>query len=463
MPMFRTAVLLPCALALVACGGGSGSLGSDNVDTPEQYVFDSVFVLGESSVVYREAVCHQTLIVALAGAVRDLQAIGGAAYRSDAIPYFDDTGGEIAQRDVAAILGLDAPVPAPAATIGALCEGRALADAFAGSAPAVEHRDWNTAFEGAAGYASARVFLEDLVARASEQAASGSGALDAPHYVSPGGIDYAQLIASFLQGAVAYSRGVDGHLGDDVSGSGLRAPFERSGEAPFAVLEHEWDLAFGYFGAARAYGDRSYAANRERAIDDNGDGVLDVVSELNFGAARSAATRDDRVALLAPTNFSGRAFSGFLLGRSILTAGASSVSELEQTRLSALFLARDTLVENWERTIAASVIHEINNLLAAMDAIGSDDFTIAALARAFSAMKGLALGLQFNPDSPVLAPLGTGSSTSRFQRLHALIGDAPPCDASQCVDERDYRDDLIEARGLLESVYAFNADAVLAW
>ncbi|MGB0213702.1 DUF4856 domain-containing protein, partial [Algiphilus sp.] len=269
MPMFRTAVLLPCALALVACGGGSGSLGSDNVDTPEQYVFDSVFVPGESSVVYREAVCHQTLIVALAGAVRDLQAIGGAAYRSDAIPYFDDTGGEIAQRDVAAILGLDAPVPAPAATIGALCEGRALADAFAGSAPAVEHRDWNTAFEGAAGYASARVFLEDLVARASEQAASGSGALDAPHYVSPGGIDYAQLIASFLQGAVAYSRGVDGHLGDDVSGSGLRAPFERSGEAPFAVLEHEWDLAFGYFGAARAYGDRSYAANRERAIDDN--------------------------------------------------------------------------------------------------------------------------------------------------------------------------------------------------
>ena len=114
MPMFRTAVLLPCALALVACGGGSGSLGSGNVDPPDQYVFDSVFVPGESSVVYREAVCHQTLIVALAGAVRDPQAIGDAAYRSDAIPYFDDTGGAIAQRDVAAVLGLDAPVPAPA-------------------------------------------------------------------------------------------------------------------------------------------------------------------------------------------------------------------------------------------------------------------------------------------------------------------------------------------------------------
>ena len=73
-------------------------------------------------------------------------------------------------------------------------------------------------------------------------------------------------------------------------------------------------------------------------------------------------------------------------------------------------------------------------------------------------MKGFALGLQFNPNSPLITP-----DASKFETLHTLFRDAPVTDLPGEGDHDAYRADLLEARALLQDAYSFSTANVESW
>jgi hypothetical protein len=64
-------------------------------------------------------------------------------------------------------------------------------------------------------------------------------------------------------------------------------------------------------------------------------------------------------------------------------------------------------------------------------------------------MKGLALALQFNPHSPL--------TDADFSTLNTLMGDRPVLAAAAPAAIDQYKQDLLTARGLLQTAYAFDA------
>lgn len=448
--------------ALTACNSDNGSGSRNSLDLPAQYAFDSTFTTGESSVSYQGQICRHVLITALKNAVQDEVEIAGQEYRGDAVPYLDDTiVGARAAQQTQDILGTALPQPADHDTLGELCGTKHLDEKLAGNDTVTDFKDWNSEFQGVSGETSAEAFLRRLIRDVSEQAELGTHATGAPHYVSPEGLDYAQYIQKFLLMAVAFAQGTDDYLDDDVAGKGLLAAYEQDGTKPYAKLEHQFDEGYGYFGAARAYADRSDAANRSGVVDDNNDGFIDLNAEHNFGASTNAAKRDEGSDPASRTDFTGDAFTAFRTGRAIIAREQLNLADMSEQARNDLLEARNAAVAAWEAAIAATVVHYINDTLADLDAIDTGAFDIADLAKHFTEMKAFALGLQFNPRSPLHAAFD--SQQSLFQRVHELMRDTPPCQAGVCSNDPAYRDDLMTARALLGQAYGFAQANLEVW
>lgn len=451
---------LAATLTLGACSESDG----DGLALPTQYEFESRFVAGESSVNYQGQICRHVLISALTQAVRDSDVISDPAYRGENIPYYDDTiVGARAEQSTQTTLGLDLPVPEGQDTLGELCGSKYLDQKFAGNDTVTDHRDWNTQFVGIEGEVSAEAYLRRLVREASTMAAQGTSAIGAPSYVSPEGLDYAQLIQKFLLGAVAFAQGTDDYLDDDVAGKGLLAAWEQDGDAPYAKLEHQIDEGYGYFGAARAYALRSDEVNRSGVVDDNNDGFIDLLAEHNFGASTNAAKRDVGSAAEARTDLTAAAFDNLLRLRALVSEAQTDLASMSESRAQQVRDARNAAVAAWEEAYAATVVHYINDTLADLAAIDAGGFDIADLAKHWSEMKGFALGLQFNPRSPLHELITPDTEPTRFARLHELLGDTPPCAAGVCSNDPQYRQDLLAARTMLGEAYGFAQANLEAW
>lgn len=442
---------------LAACSDTDGTVTvtSDDLAVPATYSFESRFEAGTSSVNYQGQVCRQTLIIALDNAVRDASEISGSEYRGASVPYFDDTiAGTIAAENTQTVLGTTLPVPEAVDTLGELCGTKHLKEKFAGNDTVTDWKDWNTEFQGVTGQTSAEDFLRELITAVSNQAEQGTNAPGEPHYVSTTGIDYAQYIQKFLLGAVVFAQGTDDYLDNDANtpGKGLLASADQAGSNPYSSLEHQWDEGFGYFGAARQYADRSDEVNRDGVVDDNNDGFIDVLSEHNFAASTNAAKRDVGADPSSPTDLTTAAFEAFLTGRAIITTSAVGFDYMSSEQQAALLTARDNAVSAWEQAIAATIVHYINDVLDAMaEREANASAGLADLAKAWAEMKGFALGLQFNPASPM-------NVGSRFADLHALLDDQPAL-----TNDPSYRQDLLEARSLIGTSYGFSQANLEAW
>ena len=271
-------------------------------------------------------------------------------------------------------------------------------------------------------------------------------------HVTPEGWDLQQLINKTLIMGITFSQATDDYLDDDIADKGLNSSLELEEGKSYTVLEHAWDEAFGYFGAANdyhKYTDEEVAEKGGRpdwqgVHDTDGDGKIDLTSEAIFGAAGNASKRD--LGAIEPTDFSGDVFNAFVAGRKIL-ADAGGAPSAEQ--MSALKVERDIIVVGWEKAIAATVVHYINDVLKDMGKFGTDDYEFEHHAKVFSEMKGFALGLQYNPRSPMLAD---------FSKLHTLLGDRPTLATADEAAIGEYKEDLLAARALLKSAYGF-ADA----
>lgn len=271
-----------------------------------------------------------------------------------------------------------------------------------------------------------------------------------PVHVTTSGVDLQQLAQKLLTVSLTFSQGLDDYLDDDVDGKGLLAPHEVDGDDPYTILEHQWDEGFGYYGAARdglSLTDEAVAAGTLN--DTNGDGAIDLTSEWTTGLASNAAKRD--LGAVDPTDFSGDAMRAFLAGRALL---AATEGPLTEAQLDTLRTHRDAIAVAWESALAATVIHYINDSLAAYDAYDADPASYSFLdhAKAWSELKGFGLGFQFHPNSPMLAD---------FERFHTLIGDAPVLPNAANVGA--YRDALLEARGLVQAAFGFSDANAAGW
>lgn len=487
-------VALAIVIGLVGCGDG-GSAGRSSpvepppveppvepppveppLDVPQSYTFESRFDEGETSVSYGGQTHRQILIKDMVSFISSLtEDIDSGAFTpaagdvSASLNYYFEFDSDTSSGDP---IALSTTPPLLQATYGDISTDKDLVSKIAGRDEKGQHEDWSSDFRGwnAVGGDSpeilVRAFFDMLdhraVARANGEAGLDPDGVPIPEvYVTPEGLDLKQLIEKFLLVAVNYSQGTDDYLDNDLEDHGINSQnLERAGDtASYTSLEHAWDEGFGYFGAARNYADYTddeaagsggrpeYASGYH---DTNGDGSIDLTSEINFHASVNAAKRDRGSSADAPTDFSQEAIDGFLRGRAIIQAAGGPLSDDEMADLVA---SRDRAVRAWEKAIAATVVHYINETLGVMDAIGTADYSLSEHAKVWSEMKGFGLGLQFNPRSQL--------SDADFVTLHDLMRDAPALPGD--VDLDAYREDLLAARDLMGSAYGFADSNLTAW
>jgi hypothetical protein len=467
----------------VLVGVGCGDSNADgSLDVPATYAFDSRLDPGEGSVSYGGQVIRHVLMHDLNHFIQGLDTAIPASFnpqeQGDVVAALD-TFFRFEDGISAATAHRVSTTPETLQdTYADISSGKDLVGKVAGSDDA-DHRDWSTELGGWSDPSIAQhggnttspeglivAFFETLEELALTKA-GGTDRLDPdgnvlPVYVTDDGLDLKQLIQKFLGGAVAFSQGTDKYLDDASPGTGLLSDnVEPHNGAPYTQLEHQWDEGFGYFGAARDYGDYTDDEIAGRAVgsgdvrpeyaggyhDSDGDGAIDLHSEYNFGHSTNAAKRDRGSRPEAATDFTGDAWLAFRTGRAIIHAAVGS--PLDDDQMAELRAQRDAAVLAWEKAIAATVVHYINDTLQEMHLIGTDDYSFADHAKVWSEMKGFALGLQFNPRSPL--------TRTEFLEVHALMGDAPVLEADGDEALEQYRQALVEARGIFRQAYDFDA------
>lgn len=472
----RAAVGLVVLLGLGGCGDGATDASGGGLDVPQSYTFESRFEAGQSSVSYSGQTHRQVLIKDissfLSGLTDDIDTgrfVPAAGDVAASLNYYFEFDSDTSSDDPIA-LSTTPPVLQP--TYGDISTDKDLVGKIAGNDERGQHKDWSTDFRGWNGPGGnspeslVRAFFDELDARAvarvnGEPGLDPNGAPIPEVYVTPEGRDLRQLIEKFLLMSVAYSQGTDDYLDNDLEGHGINSQNEEraSDTSTYTNLEHVWDEGFGYFGAAADYAnytDDEVAGSGGRADyaegyhDTNGDGAIDLKSEYNFHASVNAAKRDRGSSANAPTDFSQDAIDGFLRGRAIIHSAGGALSGAQRADLVA---ARDQAVLAWERAIAATVVHYINDTLSAMGTFGTADYSLSEHAKVWSEMKGFALGLQFNPRSQV--------SDADFVTLHDRMGDVPVLPGQDGIDA--YRDALLQARAILGRSYGFAQSNLDGW
>jgi len=279
-------------------------------------------------------------------------------------------------------------------------------------------------------------------------------------YVTADGRDLKQLIQKFALMSITYSQATDDYLDDATADKGLLASNAQDDTNPYSALGHAWDEGFGYFGAARDYSlytdeELAEAGGRDDwqgHHDTDGDGAIDLLREINWGASVNAAKRDLGSDTSAMTDFTKEAFDAFVAGRSLILASGDTLTTEQVTELTGY---AETAIGAWEKAIAATIIHYINDTVADTEAVGGATYSFLDHAKHWSEMKGFALGLQFNPKSQV--------SASDFALLHTLMGDAPVLADATAGERTAYVVALTQARSILATAYGFAATNVENW
>lgn len=413
----------------------------------EAYDFQNA--AGESSVYYSGQICRQVLIHDIKGYITDLndrvllEVIVPGDVENDLNFYFDtasEIGAEVPHQ-------FSTDIEAEQVTYGDISAGKNLVGKLAGNDTATDHKDWSTEFSGwdAEGVTSPQSLVEHWFAQLDEQASTWGtptenvlGQQLENVYVTPEGQDLKQLIEKFLRSAVSFSQASDDYLDDDVEGKGLLASHIPEGEKTYSPLEHAWDEGFGYFGAARTYGswtDDEIADLVYQDMDESD--TIDLLSEVNWGHSLNAAKRDRGV---EGVDFTAEAWEGFFKGRVLLSETVGT--ELTEEQLEELKGYRNQAILAWEKAIAATAIHYINDVHQDLETFGTEDFDFAGTAKHWSELKGFALGFQFNPRSAV--------SDEDFQAIHQLVGEQIDFE-----DVDGYRADLEEAKQILGDSFGF--------
>jgi hypothetical protein len=427
-PLFSLVVL-----ATAACEGTS-SVGPDPVEQipiPTAYVFDSRFQPGTSSVSYSGQTVRNLL-------VQDLKTTIDRLGKPGAQPITVDELRKLYEHSDAMNLSTlteGGAAPAKEVRYSQIATGKSLKNAPVAADPVI-------------GYGGKTVdqlineWFQVIAANSQDPKKLGTPAV----FTTAEGVDLSQMVEKVLHGAVAYQRGTGNYLVKVLEQQNTAAEAGK----PYTKMEHYWDEAFGYFGAAHDFASFTDAQLAGKAADftrdSNGDGKIDFQSEYNFAFAKSAGKRDKGA---SGVDFTKEIFDAFLKGRTlIVNQGTTQEIAAEATKVS----------QAWEKIIAATVIHYINEVVADMAKLTPGQVAEknnANLNKHFGELKGYAIGLQFNPAKQI--------PTAQLEKFHALVGNVPPYAAPGTAAFDQAVADLRAARAILKEAYGFSDAVVSGW
>ena len=267
--------------------------------------------------------------------------------------------------------------------------------------------------------------------------------------VTEDGLDITQLVQKFLHGSVSFSQAARDYLSVNLGASkGLNASNELKEGSLYTAQEHHWDEAFGYYGSARDY--LNYQAidiAKGLSIDTDGNGKINMMSEKNYGLSINAA-KHELGAAGKDVSLVFESGDAFIKGRHLIAQGNDSLKPLIRAQAIRALAA-------WEKTIAASVIHYINKTMSEMSQWGTDEYLFKDHAKYWSEMKGFALAFQFSPVSLL--------SDKGFDLVHSLMRDKPVLGHASPEEITTYKEQLLEARGILAEAFEFSDETVSKW
>ena len=297
------------------------------------------------------------------------------------------------------------------------------------------------------------------------------------------GRNFRQLMQKFLMGAVNFSQGTNDYFKTNFVTS-LATEYNGKG---YSSGEHKFDEGFGYYGAARdnlLYTDLEARAKSGRVgwnkgyHDTNGDGMIDVRSEYNMAHSQNCAKRDAGSASgPTPTDFSTEVMTHMIAARQIISDGANKLTPgLTAAEDAALQVHIKTASVAWEKCIAATAVHYVNDLLADM-AEYSNGYPASLsnfenVAKHWSELKGFVLSLQFSPASPFRDP-DSSVDLDHLKMISSLLGDGPmlangyQMGVAPTGSYEDalyaYQGKLNKVRDVLQQAYDFSDANTLAW
>ncbi len=265
------------------------------------------------------------------------------------------------------------------------------------------------------------------------------------------GYDYGQLIQKFLIGAVSYNQIVDNYLDEKMTAGNKPNNKPYSEGAAYTGKEHSWDEGFGYFGApAHALSldaNQAYGISKKKELaagDANGDGAIDLVSEMTFGNAYYAADADK-----SGTDYLHTITSAFIEGRKVITSAdgaALTPAQLSQVQAYAATIEDEMTSVLAEATFkyAGSVYKDIEQIRA--DKSNISDKLYRTYIKHWGELKGFAMALQTGKEN-----LG-GTAV----RLNRLIGYGPPTKDETVVTGIDANGNFVKDAKVSWNTYQLN-------
>ena len=195
--------------------------------------------------------------------------------------------------------------------------------------------------------------------------AATSGGYDATH-----GYDYTQLISKFTMGGVFYHQACDNYLDEKMNADNKPNDKPYSDGAHYTGKEHSWDEAFGYWGAAAHGASMSPKQNYDiakkknmRDADANGDGVVNLRSEMNYAHAYYASGFDKG----GKTKYYETITQAFIDGRQVITdANGAKLTDAQRSDVKGY--AR-VICSNWEKVIAEAVFKYAGSVYSNIEAV----------------------------------------------------------------------------------------------
>ena len=195
--------------------------------------------------------------------------------------------------------------------------------------------------------------------------AAASGGYDGTH-----GYDYTQLISKFTMGGVFYHQACDNYLDEKMNADNKPNDKPYKDGAYYTGKEHSWDEAFGYWGAAAHGASMSPKQNYDiakkknmRDADANGDGVVNLRSEMNYAHAYYASGFDKG----GKTNYFETITQAFIDGRQVI-ADANGEKLTDAQRSEVKGHAR-VVCSNWEKVIAEAVFKYAGSVYSNIEAV----------------------------------------------------------------------------------------------
>lgn len=170
-----------------------------------------------------------------------------------------------------------------------------------------------------------------------------AGSVDA--FTTSDGLYLPEMVEKTLMGAMMYHQAIN-YLTVSVPTADNQTIVEGEG----TKMQHNWDEAFGYFGASRNYLELPYYAQRRTSSDVNGDGTIDPKSDRNFYVARYTATADSQYTTYTTATTSPK------LGNAIMEnfiAGRKAINDKNTAGLAAITAK---ILGAWDKMIAANAV-----------------------------------------------------------------------------------------------------------